>query len=396
MANLLRETPNNFIRKAVFLEGMKKLFWCVQQLDRLGGTETVSISLMNLLCEDFEVTLICTSKEEGERLYAIDPRIKIVNLGLPSELGRFDQYWALYGQQHKPFKRLGLLNKAMGAYVFGRRKTQKKIRALLDEDSFLIASSLDSYLNAPKKTKAKVFFHYHFDGPYFEKDRAGMRFARKPDRYVFLTDTTLKQVAAKHKEIGAISSYVYNPVKFEGRPNFDFHGGKIIFVGRFTEQKDPLLALAIAKRLHDDGCPFTLTMYGDGHLKQAMENYIDENGLTEVSLVSGVSIGQTHYLESDMLLITSEWEGLPLVKGEANACSLPVITRDFQGSIRETFLEGTDGHIIEGTDPAPYAAVIENLLLHPDNLVEAKKKAFDGSKRFASEAIKAKWLEILR
>jgi hypothetical protein len=69
---------------------MKKLFWCIQQLDRFGGTETVSVQLMNLLCPYYDITLVCTSKLEGEVVYDLDPRLKVVYLDVPSEVGRFD------------------------------------------------------------------------------------------------------------------------------------------------------------------------------------------------------------------------------------------------------------------------------------------------------------------
>ncbi len=374
---------------------VKKILWAVQSLDRLGGTETVSIRLMNLLCKDYEVTLVCSSEIEGDVLYPLDPSIKVVPLHIDSKIGRFDQFWASYGWKH-PLKRLALFQKTVNAYFWGRPKRQKYIASLMDEDTVFIASSIDSYRYAPSKNKGKVFFHYHFDAPSFEKDNVLLRTCRKPDHYVFLTESTLKEVCEKHPNFKGKCSYIYNPIKFAPQENYESHGHEIIFVGRFTEQKDPMLALAVALELKNRGFSFHMKMYGDGHLAGDMHAFIGENGLeNEVEMISGESISERHYLASDMMLITSAYEGFSLVKFEANACSLPVVTSRFSGPIDEVFHDGEDGYIVPSHDPKDYADKIIALLEDPYVLKEAKRKAFLSSKRFSEDSIVEEWKKIL-
>ena len=75
---------------------MKKIYWHIQQLDKIGGTEEVSIVLMNALAKYYDVTLICTSRISDKICYTIDKNISIFNLELPNDISIYDQYYYKY------------------------------------------------------------------------------------------------------------------------------------------------------------------------------------------------------------------------------------------------------------------------------------------------------------
>lgn len=370
---------------------MKKIFWAIQNLDCIGGTETVSIQLMNLLCDTYEIHLICTSKQEGKSAYFIDPRIQIHNLEIPSEVGRFDQCWAVYDGKG----RRRLLKETLSSYVFHRNKTRKLIASWIDEDSIYIGSALDSYLLAPKHKH--VYYHFHFDPENYLACPMQMvfRHCSKPEKIIFLAKHVKEEVLKKKKKLSAKATYIYNPAKFQPQKDIAFHGGKILFVGRFTEQKDPMLALEIAKLLHEDSVSFHLTMYGEGHLEQAMREFVQSNRLSEVSIITGHSTTQEDYFASDFLLCTSTYEGWCLVKAEANACSRPVMTTHWDGPVEEVFDEKTDGWLMPSRDPKEFAKKIKEILSNPDQLLLQQEKAFEGSKRISNESIKKAWVDLL-
>jgi glycosyltransferase involved in cell wall biosynthesis len=374
---------------------MKKLFWCIQQLDRFGGTETVSVQLMNLLCPYYDITLVCTSKLEGEVVYDLDPRLKVVYLDVPSEVGRFDQFWMEYGKKHQHKKRIHLLNQLLSAYVFHKGRYRKKLAEMMDDDSILIASSLDSYVLSPKKQK--VFFHYHFDAPNFFSGafQSELKIARKPDRWIFLSKAITEEITTKKPKLKDRSSFIYNPIKFDPVLDTEFHNNALIFVGRYTEQKNPLFALKIANVLHEKGFPFTLNMYGDGHLESAMRSYCETQGLSEVTIHTNTKVTQKQYLESDLLLLTSRYEGFVLVKGEANASSRPVLSTQWKGSIAEMFHEGKDGWVLDSLDPEDYANKIIEVLSDKEKLKEIKKNSYECSLALGKEAIVKEWRALL-
>ena len=131
---------------------MKHIFWCIQQLDRVGGTEAVSITIANELVNRYDVTLVVTAKSE-KSVFQIDPRIKIYSLGVDPKITKFDES-SQYDISHFKFgKYIKLVNSTASAYVYKRNKYRNQLQKLLDDnpDSLMICSSLDNYLYAPKR-----------------------------------------------------------------------------------------------------------------------------------------------------------------------------------------------------------------------------------------------------
>ena len=374
---------------------MRKIFWAIQNLNALGGTETVSIKLMNLLCDEYEIHLICTSHIEGKPAYALDPRITVHSLEIPQEVGRFDQCFLAYRKKFQIGKICRLIHRTISAYFYHRNKKRGLIKSWMDEDSIYIGSALDSYLLAPKH--AHVFYHFHFDAKTFFTfvNRFAFRFSTKAEKYIFLTKATREKVIEKRPKLKDKSVYVYNPVRFQPKEEFNYHGNKILFVGRFTEQKDPMFALEIAKQLHADKFNFSLTMYGEGHLEPQMREYVSNNKLDEVSIVVGHHVTQEDFSSNDILLCTSIFEGFVLVYGEANSCSLPIVTARWNGAIEEAFVEGQSGWLVEGRNPVDFANKIKEVLSDKDSLIEARKRAYKDSFRLSDGPIKKQWEEIL-
>ncbi len=375
---------------------MKKIFWGVQNLNLIGGTETVSIELMNMLCPYYDIHLIVLSKIEGKISYTLDPRIKIIELNVPTRVGRFDQYCAKYVKERNWKGLFGLFKDTLDAFAFHRNRVRKRIASLMDEDSIYIGSALDSYLNAPKK--GHVFFHFHFNEKEFFSfaNRLGFFLSRKPEKFIFLTASTMDRVCERKRSLRSKSTFVYNPIKLDPVLDLSYHQGTIVFIGRFSEQKDPLFALKIAKVLHDRSFSFRMKMYGEGHLEEEMRAFVTDAHLSEVEIIVGHATTKEDYLNADLVLCTSKFEGYYLVKGEANACSRPLITTKWEGPIAELFLDNQDGWVIQERNPSLFADKIIEFLSDESKLAEAKAKAFEGAKRFSKDVILSKWKEILK
>ena len=372
---------------------MKKIFWAIQSLDNAGGSEAVSTNLMNLLCPYYDITLVSVcSFDKG--VHHLDPRIKVISLGIDKRVGRFDQYWREYGWKH-PFKRLALFQKMMNGFFWAKSHYRKLIKNMMGEEDIFIASSLDSYIYAPKGRTC--YFHYHFNAPKFLSfgESSGLKMARKPDKWIFLAKSTEDDIKKGRKKLPP-STYVYNPVKFPLKENLNYNDNALIFIGRYTEQKDPMLALNIAKILHDEGYPFHFDMYGDGHLEDEMRAFVRSNNLNEVNIHTKTAITPEHFTNHDLMLMTSKYEGYVLVKGEANVNSIPVISSPWEGPHEEMFLNRGDGVVVKSRDPKDYAEEIKKWLGDKDKVIANKKACFDfASHYYDDETIVKKWKEIL-
>ncbi|MFQ4138981.1 glycosyltransferase family 4 protein [Nodosilinea sp. PGN35] len=139
----------------------------------------------------------------------------------------------------------------------------------------------------------------------------------------------------------------------------------LLFAGRLHPQKDPLLllrslALTADPRAH-------LLVAGDGELAAALTAERDRLGLSQrVTLLGSLeqdALAHLHRLASAFVL-TSAYEGLPLVVLEALACGTPVVTTDAGETPR--LLRPDAGLVCGDRDPATIAAAWDTVLRHPE------------------------------
>jgi glycosyltransferase involved in cell wall biosynthesis len=98
---------------------------------------------------------------------------------------------------------------------------------------------------------------------------------------------------------------------------------KLVYVGRVSDyQKRTADLLHIANRLHERGIAFHLTIIGDGDARQSLMQSVAEGALSGlVSFPGWLSQQQvaSHLAESDVLVLTSDFEGMPIAMMEALA-----------------------------------------------------------------------------
>ncbi len=106
---------------------------------------------------------------------------------------------------------------------------------------------------------------------------------------------------------------------------------RFVFVGTLSEGKRPLMAIQIVETLQKEGKSVFLDIYGDGHLKVSLQNYITENNLENiVSLHGNQSKGliKEALKKAHFLILPSKSEGWPKAIAEAMFFgTIPIATR---------------------------------------------------------------------
>ena len=95
---------------------------------------------------------------------------------------------------------------------------------------------------------------------------------------------------------------------------------KVIFVGAFTQGKQPIISVKAIERLIEEGFNISLDMYGEGDEYAIIEKYILENNLHKVIKLHGnqsKEIVKKAFQESHFLVFVSKSEGWPKVIAEA-------------------------------------------------------------------------------
>lgn len=127
----------------------------------------------------------------------------------------------------------------------------------------------------------------------------------------------------------------------------------ISFIGRFSDDKNPLLFVEVAKQVIEktnDNYKLKFVMAGGGPEFDKVKNAIEEYRISEYFILTG-TIDNVEELLADtyVLLLTSKKEGLPLVILESMAMKIPVISTDV-GAIHELIKDNINGYLISPED----------------------------------------------
>lgn len=136
----------------------------------------------------------------------------------------------------------------------------------------------------------------------------------------------------------------------------------LLFVARLVAQKDPLLMVEVARELRERGLRFCIHVIGGGELEPDVRALVDRYGLDEhVAFESPTHELRPWYAGVDALLMTSVFEGVPVIVYEALAMEVPIVAPALPG-ILELMGEG-GGVAVEQRDLASaYADALEPLL----------------------------------
>lgn len=135
-------------------------------------------------------------------------------------------------------------------------------------------------------------------------------------------------------------------------------------IGRLVEQKRMDRLLQIYARLRAQTAqPLRLVIAGAGPLREPLERQAADLKLS-VEWRGAVPDARTLYAETDILAMTSDWEGTPNAVLEAMACGLPVVgTR--VGDLPKLVLESETGFHCAPNDEAGLTAALLRLVNDP-------------------------------
>ena len=216
------------------------------------------------------------------------------------------------------------------------------------------------------------------------------RCAKRLDALVLLT-----QEDARSWE-GTTKTYVIpNPTPFYPKESSSCESHKAICVGRLNEQKgyEYLIdAWAIVSKRHPD---WILNVYGSGEIKEKLQSQIDERGITE-TLVMNEPTPQIleKYLESSLYIMSSRFEGFPMVLLEAMSCGLPCVSFDCPNGIKDMVKDGKNGFLVDYLNVSMLAEKTCLLIENAELRKEMGKLAKDYIIKYSTERIMAMWVNL--
>jgi len=381
---------------------------------KIGGIESITQNLVNYMPSNFDIEIVGISiKKQGlkigkwhniifqNRNIKFFPILEIKNPNarnlIPLTL-RF--VWALVWRRHRiDFKkRLIIFHRLEPSYVLGDIKEKKVL---------FVHGNIKSFGNKYCESKWKeIKSLYYFIEPFFIKhmkkifvvSQAGCeyyknRYPEYSSYFQFFPTWYDSHVFYRMEKIDKKSLLCFYKLPDKKK--------LILTVARLDRAKNPIL-LVRSFSFINNRCPDShLIIVGEGQLKRKIIELINNLNLTEnVTFLGCKSASEIARLMniSDIFLLTSSFEGMPLVVLESLACGLPVVSTDV-GEVPLVVKIGMSGKIVNTHNPMDIAeAVVEVISNRPspylcksavENYSQEKilKLLYEELKKLANEAI---------
>jgi glycosyltransferase involved in cell wall biosynthesis len=139
----------------------------------------------------------------------------------------------------------------------------------------------------------------------------------------------------------------------------------ILFAGRLHPQKDPLLLVNAIAALQSPNAHLLIAGHGElaDPLKAEIERLGQAQRITLLGAVNPAELAHLHRLSS-VFVLTSSYEGLPLVVLEALACGTPIVTT--QCGETPKLLTPESGLVCSDRSPSAIADALQEVLHHPE------------------------------
>lgn len=344
-----------------------------------GGVEKVSANLANGLADYYNVILLsCCSKAEERAVYHLKKEVLFKNLGLENDR----------------------IRKMLPSFL----RTLRKVCLLYEIDVMILQGHYLSFLGVFSglftKTKIICFDHGSITNQWDDKKAVFMRLVSAVfcDRLVTLTKRNRDDYGKIIHGIKKKICYIYNWVdeNEDGVFRYNLDSKRIISAGRFTEEKgfDILIeAFAQVVKRHP---AWELDIYGDGPLRQIINNRIDDLSVREnVHLQGMVNNLSEYYNNYAMYVLPSYREGMPMTLLEAKANWLPIVSFDILTGPREIVQDGINGILVPPNNLTELSNAICRLIEDQKLRYSMASHAQDNMELFLKKNIIGKWINLI-
>lgn len=298
---------------------MKKIMFAAYTLD-IGGIETALVNLLNELSKKYDTTLVL-EKKQGIFLEELNPKIRII------EYKPNQSKIAILRKMINSMKRVKFILKYKNKYDFAASfatyskmgsfcaRTASKNNALWGHADYL-------KLYGGNKKEMEDFFEF-VSFSKFKKIIFVSKEAEKSFLAVFPNMTIKTLVCNNLINAEKIIEKSKQKIEYEKENIFTF-----LNVGRHYEHQKKLTRLIEAsEKLKKDNYKFKVLMVGDGQDFDMYKKLITEKHLEDTIKMLGRKQNPYPYFNvSDCVILTSDYEGYPVVFNEAKVLGKPIIT----------------------------------------------------------------------
>ena len=168
---------------------------------------------------------------------------------------------------------------------------------------------------------------------------------------------------------------------------------RIIFVGRFDNQKRPMEMIKIWKQVYPSCPDWHLDIYGEGEQLQDIKDLVNSLNMN-IHIHLPTSQIFDAYRKSSILVSTSLFEPFGLVLPEAMSCGLPVVAYDCPYGPSMIITNGQNGYLVKSGDISSFADQLISLMNDKSLRYQIGMAAVLSSKRYAADRIMPLWIAL--
>ena len=352
-----------------------KLFYLADTIYSPAGMEKVLITKANLLATryGYDVTIVTCHQKGRPTFFPLDPLVKHIDLDvnthLPWNMPRYMRRLKALVAAEKP----DIVDSLCSKELTRLQELKGLCKVLMAEFHF----SHDTYIIKGQLRKLRAY----------EKAVADL------DCFVVLTQEDKKAWAPYCSKL----EQIYNPTDYTPGELAPLDAKRCISGGRFEKQKNYDDMVRVWKKVHARHPDWTLDLYGNGKKKAHTEALIQKEGLQDSIIVHPATPRiKEEMMASSMYLMTSLYEGFPMVLVETAAIGLPCVCMRCPCGPGEFIEDGVSGMLAAPGDIDTMADKICTLIEQPELRrrmgVEINKKAGD----FTPDRILSQWDALFR
>ncbi len=391
------------------MDKLKICFYC-DSIFTFGGVQRVLAVIAKALSTHHEVTILTHDDQFQEDK-------SVYELGASEIHFEYISYPVLPIYEYFPSKAYSLLYKKVlpqnkltskwygySSFPTSRRKV---LIEKLNKGNYDIVVGVHAFLslylaciNKDIKAKTIGWMHNSYEA-FFENKNLFLWDQKKQFQYqilqldavVVLTKSD-RELYKKSMNIDAIT--IYNPLTLQPIGKGESKYKKFLAVGRFSHLAkgfDILIeAFAVfAQHEHE----WTLDIVGEGPEESLLRGLISKHHLeNRITLLPFTKDIQKHYASASVFILSSRWEGFPLVLGEAMAHYLPIIASDIP-IVKEILSEFDNNFIFKNENTNDLAVQMLSIINRKD-LEEMGEKSYAIAQTFQVNDVVRQWESIFR